>query len=67
MLLGLNKIHLKTDCVKESFSNGIRKPVSFSFSEDKPLTNRRLKTPNLNVIKNKQISDKADDSLPRGR
>ena len=39
-ITGINKIHLKADCIQGSILNGVRKPIFYSFALDKPTGNK---------------------------
>ena len=50
-IIGIDKIHLKADCVDGSIVNGVREPILFSFSLDKPPGHKIYKEPKVKLFK----------------
>ena len=56
-ITGIDKVHLKCDCIDGSFMNGIREPILYSFSLDQPPGHKIYKEPKVRLFKkiNKSI------------
>ena len=54
---GIDKVHLKCDCIDGSIMNGIREPILYSFSLDQPPGHKIYKEPKVKLFKkiNKSI------------
>ena len=50
-IIGVDKVHLKCDCVDGSIVNGIRQPVLYSFALDKPPGHKIYKEPRVKLFK----------------
>ena len=48
---GIDKIHLKCDCIQGSIVNGIREPILYSFALSSPRGHKIYKEPRINVFK----------------
>ena len=48
---GIDKIHLKCDCVNGSIVNGIREPIFYSFALDQPQRRRIYKKLRIKLFK----------------
>ena len=48
---GIDKIHLKCDCIEGSIVNGIREPILYSFAPSSPPGHRIYKEPRLKLFK----------------
>ena len=48
---GIDKVHLKCDCIDGSFMNGTREPILYSFSLDQPTDHRIYKEPKVKLSK----------------
>ena len=56
-IIGMDKVHLKCDCIDGSIMNGIREPIFYSFSLDQPPGHKIYKEPKVKLFKkiNKSI------------
>ena len=56
-ITGIDKVHLKCDCIDGSIMNGIREPIIYSFSLDQPPGHKIYKEPKVKLFKkiNKSI------------
>ena len=56
-ITGIDKVHLKCDCIDGSIMNGIREPILYSFSLDQPPGHKIHKEPKVKLFKkiNKSI------------
>ena len=56
-ITGIDKVHLKCDCIDGSIMNGIREPILYSFSIDQPPGHKIYKEPKVKLFKkiNKSI------------
>ena len=56
-ITGIDKIHLKCDCIDGSIMNGTREPILYSFSLDQPPGHKIYKEPKVKLFKkiNKSI------------
>ena len=56
-ITGIDKVHLKCDCIDGSIMNGIREPILYSFSLDQPPGHKIYKEPKVKLFKkiNKSI------------
>ena len=50
-ITGIDKIHLKADCIHGSIVNGVREPILYSFALDKPPGHRIIKEPRIKLFK----------------
>ena len=50
-ITGIDKIHLKCDCIQGSIVNGVRKPILYSFALSSPRGNKINKEPRIKVFK----------------
>ena len=50
-ITGIDKIHLKTDCIQGSIVNGIREPILYSFALSSPPGHRIYKEPRIKLFK----------------
>ena len=49
-ITGIDKVHLKCDCIQGSLVNGIREPISYSFALSLPPGHKVFKTPRKLII-----------------
>ena len=71
-ITGIDKIHLKCDCIQGSIVKGIREPILFSFALSSPPGNKIYKEPRIKLFKkvNKSVLShitfyfEADDYKP---
>ena len=56
-ITGIDKVHLKCDCIDGSIMNGTREPILYSFSLDQPPGHKIYKEPKVKLLKkiNKSI------------
>ena len=52
-ITGIDKIHLKCDCIQGSIVNGIREPILYSFALDQPVGQKIYKEPKVKLFKKK--------------
>ena len=50
-ITGIDKIHLKRDCIQESIVNGIREPILYSFALSSPPGLKIYKEPRIKLFK----------------
>ena len=50
-ITGIDKIHLKCDCIQGSIVNGIREPILYSFALDRPPGHKLYKEPKVKLFK----------------
>ena len=50
-ITGIDKIHLKCDCIQGSIVNGIREPILYSFALSSPPGHKIYKQPKVNFLK----------------
>ena len=50
-ITGIDKIHLKCDCIQESIVNGIREPILYSFALSSPPGHKIYKEPRVKLFK----------------
>ena len=50
-ITGIDKIHLKCDCIQGSIVNGIREPILYSFAMSSPPGHKIYKEPRLKLFK----------------
>ena len=50
-ITGIDKIHLKCDCINGSIVNGIREPILFSFALSSPPAHKINKEPRIKLFK----------------
>ena len=55
-ITGVDKLHLKCDCIDGSIVNGIREPILYSFSLDQPPGHKIYKEPKVKLLKEKVCS-----------
>ena len=71
---GIDKIHLKSDCIQGSIVNGVRLPFFYSFALSKPPAHKIYKEPRIKFFKriNKSVLShitfyfEVDDHKPGG-
>ena len=49
-ITGIDKIHLKCDCIQGSFVNGIREPILYSFALSSPPGHKIFKEPRVKLF-----------------
>ena len=55
-IIGIDKIHLKCDCIQGSIVNGVREPISYSFALSSPPGYKIYKEPRIKLLKkNKSV------------
>ena len=56
-ITGIDKIHLKCDCIDGSIVNAIREPILYSFALDQPPGHKIYKEPKVKLFKkiNKRV------------
>ena len=50
-ITGIEKIHLKSDCINGSIVNGVRDPTFYSFALDQPPGHKKYKEPRIRLLK----------------
>ena len=50
-ITGIDKIHLKADCIQGSIVNGVREPILFSFALSSPPGHKIIKKPRVKLFK----------------
>ena len=50
-ITGIDKVHLKRDCIDGSIMNGTREPILYSFSLDQPPVHKIYKEPKVKLFK----------------
>ena len=50
-ITGIDKIHLKCDCVQGSIVNGVREPILYSFALSSPTGRKIFKEPRIKLFK----------------
>ena len=50
-ITGIDKVHLKCDCIQGSIVNGIREPILFSFALSSPPGHKIYKEPRFKLFK----------------
>ena len=50
-IIGIDKIHLKCDCIQDSIVNGIREPILYSFAMSSPPGHKIYKEPRVKLFK----------------
>ena len=55
-ITGIDKVHLKGDCILGSIVNGIREPILYSFALFKPPGHNVFKEPTIKLFKKFQKS-----------
>ena len=50
-ITGIDKVHLKCDCIDGSIMNGTREPILYSFSLDQPPGHKIYKEPKVKLFK----------------
>ena len=56
IITGIDKVHLKGDCILVSIVNGVREPILYSFVLDQPPGHEIHKEPGIKVLKKLNIS-----------
>ena len=51
-ITGIDKVHLKCDCIQGSIVNGVRKPILYSFALSSPPGHKIYKEPRVKLFKN---------------
>ena len=51
LITGVDKVHLKCDCIQESVVNGVREPILYSFPLDKPPFHKIFNEPRVKLFK----------------
>ena len=51
-ITGIDKIHLKCDCIDGSIVNGTREPILYSFAPSSPPGHKLYKEPRVKLFKN---------------
>ena len=49
--LGVDKVHLKCDCIKGSIVNGVKEPILYSFALSSPPGHKIHKQPKIKLFK----------------
>ena len=55
-ITGIDKIHLKSDCINGSVVNGVREPILYSFVLSSPPGYKRYEEPRIKLLKKKLCS-----------
>ena len=50
-IIGIDKVHLKCDCIDGSIMNGTREPILYSFALDQPPNHKIYKEPKVKLFK----------------
>ena len=50
-ITGIDKVHLKADCIQGSIVNGVREPILFSFALSSPPGHKKIKEPRVKLFK----------------
>ena len=50
-ITGIDKVHLKCDCIQGSIVNGVREPILYSFAVSSPPNHKIIKEPRLKLFK----------------
>ena len=50
-IIGIDKVHLKCDCIDGSIVNGVREPILYSFALDQPPGHKIYKEPKVKLFK----------------
>ena len=50
-ITGIDKVHLKADCIQGSIVNGVREPIVYSFVLSSPLGQKIYKEPRVKLFK----------------
>ena len=50
-ITGIDKVHLKCDCIDGSIMNGTREPILYSFALDQPPGHKIYKEPKVKLFK----------------
>ena len=51
-ITGIDKVHLKCDCINGSIVNGVREPILYSFALSSPPGHKIFKEPRIKLFKN---------------
>ena len=66
-IIGIDKVHLKCDCIDGSILNGTREPILYSFALDQPPNHKIYREPKVKLFKkNKKICSVSYNVLFRG-
>ena len=52
-ITGIDKVHLKCDCIQSSIVNGIREQILYSFGLRSPPGHKIIKDPRIKLLKKK--------------
>ena len=55
-ITGIDKVHLKCDCIDGSIVNGIREPISYSFALSSPPGHKLYKAPRVKLFEKRNKS-----------
>ena len=50
-ITGIDKVHLKADCIQGSIVNGVREPILYSFALSSPPGHEIIKEPRIKLFK----------------
>ena len=50
-ITGIDKVHIKCDCIDGSIMNGARQPILYSFALDQPRSHNLYKEPRIKLFK----------------
>ena len=50
-ITGIDKFHLKAECIQGSIVNGVREPISYSFALSSPPAHKVYKEPKIKLFK----------------
>ena len=50
-ITGIDKVHLKCDCIQGSIVNGVREPILYSFAISSPPGHKIIKEPRIKLFK----------------
>ena len=50
-IIGIDKVHLKCDCIDGSIMNGTREPIFYSFALDQPPNHKIYREPKVKLFK----------------
>ena len=50
-ITGIDKVHLKADCIQGSIVNGVREPILYTFSLSSPPGHKIYKEPRIKLFK----------------
>ena len=49
-ITGIDKVHLKCDCIQGSIVNGVREPILYSFALSSPAGHKVIKEPSVKLF-----------------